>query len=236
MINLPVFVGLDYHTKIIQVCVMDQKGKILANQSVANSTDVVHRIVKPFGNNVAAAIEASTGSANFAEELATKFKWHVEQAHPGYVARMKQTPDKSDWTDAKLLADLTRVGYVPRVWLAPQYIRTLRDLVKHRDGYVKQRTQIKLRLSALLRQHRISCPHKPWTIGRKEWLCDENNITDPILLFQLKDYYESIEYHDKKIKTVTAMMESQIADDPVVKHLMEQPCVKRKSVGRQKIM
>jgi len=53
------------------------------------------------------------------------YQWHVELAHAGYVARMKQTPDKSDWTDAKLLADLTRAGYIPRVWLAPQYIRNV---------------------------------------------------------------------------------------------------------------
>jgi hypothetical protein len=194
MLNLPVFVGLDYHTKIIQVCAMDQEGKILANQSVANNSEAVRKVVKPFGDNVHAVVEASTGSANFAEELKTKYQWLVEQAHPNYVARMKQTPDKSDWTDAKLLADLTRVGYVPRVWLAPQYIRTLRDLVKHRDGYVKQRTQTKLRLRALLRQHRVSCPHNPWTIDGKDWLCDESNITSPTLLFQLKDYYDTIEY------------------------------------------
>jgi transposase len=202
---------------------MDQNGKILANHSVANDSDVVQRIVKPFGNNVFAAIEASTGSANFAEELTTKYNWNVQQAHPGYVARMKQTPDKSDWTDAKLLADLTRVGYIPKVWLAPQYIRTLRDLVKHRTGYVMQRSQVKLRLRALLRQHRIGCPHNPWTIEGKDWLCDENNITSPTLLFQLKDYYETIEYLNKKIETVTAMMKSYTADDPVIKHLMKQP-------------
>jgi hypothetical protein len=36
MFNLPVFVGIDYHTNTIQVCVMDTQRKILANQSVAN--------------------------------------------------------------------------------------------------------------------------------------------------------------------------------------------------------
>jgi hypothetical protein len=65
-------------------------------------------------------------------------------AHPGYTARMKQTPDKSDGTDAKLLADLNRAGYLPFVWLAPKYIRELRDLVRYRYGLVQQRTQTKL--------------------------------------------------------------------------------------------
>ena len=31
MFNLPIFVGLDYHQKIVQVYVMDQKRNILLN-------------------------------------------------------------------------------------------------------------------------------------------------------------------------------------------------------------
>jgi len=101
MFNLPIFVGIDYHQQTIQVCVMDQQRKILTNQTVGNDPEAVFRVVAPFGSNVHAAIEASTGVADFAEILITHYKWHVELAHPGYVARMKQTPDKSDWTDAK---------------------------------------------------------------------------------------------------------------------------------------
>ena len=96
MLNLPVFVGIDYHTTTIQVCVMDQQRHILANQSVENSSEAVFRIVAPFGSNVHVAIEACNGAADFADELINKYHWHVELAHPGYVARMKQTPDKSD--------------------------------------------------------------------------------------------------------------------------------------------
>jgi transposase len=223
MFNLPVFVGIDYHTRTIQVCVMDSQRKILANQSVPNDSHAVFQIVAPFGSNISAAIEASTGSSAFAEELVAKCQWSVELAHPGYVARMKQTPDKSDWTDAKLLADLTRVGYIPRVWLAPPFIRELRDLVRHRHSFVGQRTQVKLRLRALLRQHRIACPHKPWTIDGKEWLLDENNITSSQTLYLIRDHYDMIEYLDKKIDAANERMKSVVADDPLVEQLMQQP-------------
>ena len=225
MFNLPVFVGIDYHTHTIQVCVMDTQRKILANQSVANDPEAVFRIVAPFGNNISAAIEASTGAANFAETLITTYHWHVELAHAGYVARMKQTPDKSDWTDAKLLADLTRAGYIPRVWLAPQYIRELRDLVRHRHGLVEQRKQVKLRLRALLRQHRIELPDSPWTIKGKKWLLDKDNIAMPTLRFLLQDHYDTIEFFDKKIASVTEQMQLTVADDSVVKQLLRQPGV-----------
>jgi len=219
MFNLPLFVGIDYHKETIQVCVMDQTRKILANQTVKNDPEAVFRVVAPYGSNIHAAIEASTGVADFAEILISQHHWNVELAHPGYVNRMKQTPDKSDWTDAKLLADLTRAGYIPRVWLAPKYIRDLRDLVRHRHGLCEQRKQVKLRLRALLRHHRIVPPHRPWTIKGKQWLLDSKNIESPHVLFLLQDHYDTIEYFDKKISTVENKMWQDVADDAVVKRL-----------------
>ena len=38
--------------------------------------------------------------------------WEVHLAHPGYVRRLRQNPDKTDHSDARLLADLQRVGFI----------------------------------------------------------------------------------------------------------------------------
>ena len=45
---------------------------------------------------------------------------------------------------------------------------------------LEQRKQVKLRFRALLRNHRIVCPHSPWTIKGKAWLLDETNIPSTI--------------------------------------------------------
>ena len=37
------------------------------------------------------------------------------------------------------MADLVRVGYLPRAWLAPPWIRDLRWLVRHRQQLVNER-------------------------------------------------------------------------------------------------
>jgi predicted NBD/HSP70 family sugar kinase len=50
MFNLPVFVGIDYHTHSIQVCVMDSQRKILTNESVPNDPESVSRLVATFGD------------------------------------------------------------------------------------------------------------------------------------------------------------------------------------------
>ena len=61
MFTLPVYVGIDYHTNTLQICVMNQQRKILANQSVENDPEAVFKIVAIYGSNVHVALEACTG-------------------------------------------------------------------------------------------------------------------------------------------------------------------------------
>lgn len=170
MKSVPVFVGLDYHQDGIQVCVMDGEGRIPTNDVAKNDWRDVVRLVGATGPQVRAALEACTGSANLAEELVTRAGWSVDLAHAGYVMRMKGNPDKTDYSDARLLADLERVGYLPRVWLAPEKVRELRVLVRHRQELVNERRNTRLRVSALLRQHRLRAPCSPWTLCWLSWL------------------------------------------------------------------
>ena len=123
------FVGLDYHQDFVQVCVLNEAGRIVKNSRVVNDWRKIAAAV-PAGATVQAALEACCGAADLADELVEQAGWSVSLAHPGFVARMKQNPDKTDYSDARLLADLLRVGYLPKVWLAPAELRELRRLVR----------------------------------------------------------------------------------------------------------
>lgn len=153
--NVPVFVGVDYHQDQLQVCAIDQAANVRVNRGCANDAAAVAGLLRGLGGVTAVAVEACCGAAAFGQELAALGDWRVELAHPGYVARLKQSPDKTDYGDARLLADLTRVGYLPRVWLAPPAVRDLRQLVNHRQRLVDQRRALKLRVGALLREQRV---------------------------------------------------------------------------------
>lgn len=166
-----VYVGLDYHKEFIQVCVVDESGRRLCNQRCGNDWRSVVAMGERYGKVIRAGIESCVGAANMADELVNQGRWCVDLAHPGYVRRMKQNPDKSDFTDAQMLADLERVGYLPQVWLAPKEIQELRRLVRYRQQLVNERRSIKLRIGALLREHRIEKgPGRRWTKVWMLWL------------------------------------------------------------------
>lgn len=168
MSSLPVFVGLDYHQGLVQVCVLNAAGKVLANTKAPDSAAAIDAIVSRHGQVSGAGVEACCGAANLADELSQRFQWPISLCHPGYASRMKHNPDKHDLGDARLIADLVRVGYLPKVWLAPEELRTLRRLVRYRQQLVDARRNVKLRIRALLRDHRVPSPGvNPWT---KRWL------------------------------------------------------------------
>src|SRR5262249_37659964 len=63
-----------------------------------------------------------------------------------------------------------RVGYLPRVWIAPQHLRELRTLVRDRQQLAAQRRNLKLQIGALLREYRQRCGHARWTLPWRAWL------------------------------------------------------------------
>src|SRR3970040_1238132 len=147
MERIALCVGLDYHQDSVQVCILDKKGRVLANRRCPNDGPAIARAVARHGRPGEAAMWACAGAADWAEDF-SRAGWQVSLAHPGYVARMKGSPDKTDFSDARLLADLVRVGYLPRVWLAPREVRELRLLVRHREQLARQRRAVKLRVRA----------------------------------------------------------------------------------------
>lgn len=219
MSKVTVHVGLDYHKDSIQVCVMDSTGKILANRRCKNQVEALVRLVAEFGDDVHAAVESCSGAAALADELVTRHGWSVNLAHPGYVARMKQTPDKTDWADARVIADLVRVGYLPKVWLAPEDVRQLRALVRYRQQLVQRRREAKLRITALLREARIAEPTGRWSQRWMAWLRSVEGLGSEAR-WVINSHLKELIHVVSLIKEAEDRLAAVTAGDPAVARLM----------------
>jgi transposase len=135
---------------------------------------------------------------------------------------MKQTPDKTDRTDAQVLADLTRVGYLPRVWLAPKAVRELRMLVRHRRDLANDRRNSKLRLRGLLREQRVKDPVTPWSVAWVAWV----KLAAPLSeqgRWVAERLLAHIDYTNAQIRQVERRLAQVTRGDGVVERLLEQP-------------
>ncbi|MBI3024145.1 MAG: IS110 family transposase [Candidatus Tectomicrobia bacterium] len=211
-------VGLDYHQASVQVCALEEGGRVVANRKTANETRAIVGVL-PAGR-VRAAIEACSGAAELAEEL-QRAGWEVVLAHPGYVRRMKLNPDKTDFSDARMLAELVRMGHLPRVWLAPRAVRELRLLVRHREQLARERRAVKLRIRALLREQRIAQPVGlgRWSRAWVAWL-GEAPLSEQGR-WMVGEHLAHLRGLKERIRGVEARLEVLTRTDPVVARLRE---------------
>jgi transposase len=224
MSNVPVFVGLDYHQDSIQVCVLNPKGEVLLNRSASNDCQELARLINPLGQVQRVGIEACCGSANLGQELVDRLGWNVSLGHPAYIARMKSSPDKTDFSDGRLLADLTRVGYLPCVWLAPAKIRELRQLVNHRQRLVDHGRALKLQTGAVLREQRVKIGKDRGSRWSKTWISSvrDNDQLSEHARWIVNDLLEEITHTARRIAAVAVKLREATQGDAVVSRLLEQ--------------
>jgi len=227
-----VFVGIDYHQHTLQVCVLDAGGRVLVNKAVANDwSAVVRAIPADSAGNLPevrrVAIESCNGAADLADQLVELAGWTVELAHAGYVNKLKGSPDKTDWGDARLLADLTRVGYLPRAWRAPLWVRELRKLVRYRQEQVNERRNVKLRIGALLRDHRLKTPDlRRWSKAWLVWLEDQGCQQLPeASAWVVQSQLAKLSWLDGEVKRAEARIEQYTDDDAATAALLQLPGV-----------
>ena len=221
MTSLAVFVGIDYHQEKVQLCLLDGERRVLMNRPCENHWRNISLLAGSRGRPVRVAIEACCGAADLADELAERLGWSVRLAHPGYVANLKRSPDKTDFGDARMLADLTRIGYLPQVWLAPSELRELRRLVRYRQQLVNERRNKKLRIRALLRDCRAKAPShfNAWTKPWLAWLETTDQLSGHTKWIMQRHLQQLIE-QTKQIREVEQLLSKVAADDALVGKLM----------------
>lgn len=223
MDTIPVHVGLDYHQSVIQVCVGSKEGALLGNRRCANSVEAVAAYAGQFGSVMGVTLESCSGSADFADALIARTGWSVMLSHPGYAARMKLNPDKSDYSDARMQYELGRTGLVPRVWLAPREVRELRLLVRHRQQLVKERRAAKLRIGAILREQRCLDASAPrWTRPWLAWLGEQAALSEQGR-WVVERHLAGLRRLGEEVSQVEARLLDVTAGDRQVARLLEEP-------------
>jgi len=214
-------VGVDYHQDVLQVCVMDAMGRAKTHHRVRNDVGAAIGAIGSLCGTVTVAAEACNGSAAFLDELHSRTGWRVKLCHPGYAQRMRGNPDKTDKSDSELIADLTRIGYLPEVWLAPEELRDLRALVRYRASRMSEARGTKLRIRALLRNNRVVVPEgmSLWTKKGKQWLASEVGL--PAQSAWVMDrHLAELERLQNEVKAATLRMADYAKADQVCKKLL----------------
>jgi transposase len=207
-------IGLDVHSAMTAICVMDPNGKIVRETVIRGSLQEVVAAV--------AGLQKELGTLRICYEASTSAGWlwdHLQGpgrtvlvAHPGKIRLIFRAKRKNDRIDARKLAFLAFVNQVPLAHIPSAQRREWRGLIEYRRGLVEKRAGIKARLRAILRSQAIAAPRGLWSQKGQEWLAQVElgrgpSVQRDLLRLELQQVRETIQ----KVEKVLAEIASQEA-------------------------
>jgi transposase len=154
----PFYLGIDLHLKRTYMVLMDSTGKVIDERRIKN-LDIEKYLKEKVPNQTHAVLEATRNWA-FLYDLLEVHVAKVSLAHPKELRAIATAAVKTDQIDSKVLAHLARMNFLPTSYAAPKEIRDLRMYIRHRDQMVRQKTQAKNRIHAVLASYNLVTPKK----------------------------------------------------------------------------
>lgn len=148
------YVGMDLHTRSVQICVLDAKGKIAKEVNVSCCMDHILDELAPFGSELMIAVE-STYNWYWLVDGLMDTGYDVRLAHAYGLQMISRARVKTDRRDAHRLARYLRLGELPEAYIYPREKRPYRDLLRRRLNFVQFRAAAYTSLRIQLRQYNV---------------------------------------------------------------------------------
>ena len=149
------YIGLDVHKKTISYCIKDASGKVLREGKIAATRGELDNWMKTLPQPWSVAMEATIFTGWIYDHLLPHAA-QIKVAHPLMLRAIAAAKKKNDRIDAGKIADGLRCDFLPECHMAPTEIRDRRRTLRFRNLLVRQRVQLKNRVSGLLMETGVS--------------------------------------------------------------------------------
>lgn len=161
-------IGCDFHPSFQEVATMNpetREEQWLRLRHPEEAIAFYRRLPAP----VLVGMEAE-GHTQWFERLLGELGHELWVGDPAQIRAQFVRKQKYDRIDARHLRTLLLEGRFPRVWVPSPQERDLRQLLVHRHGRVRMRTQVKNQLQALALNQGVQQRKKLWTAAGREQL------------------------------------------------------------------
>jgi transposase len=175
------YIGLDVHKKTISCCIKDASGRVQREGKIEASRHQLDDWMKTLPQPWTVAMEATIFTGWIYDHLLPDAA-AVKVAHPVMLHAIAASKKKNDRIDASKIADCLRCDFLPACHMASTEIRDRRRTLRYRHLLVRQRVQMKNRISGLLLETGVSHNKQRLHKGKyfRELLATNPDVPDSI--------------------------------------------------------
>jgi transposase len=215
------FFGVDLAKRESQLCVIDARGDLLEERRFATTPARLEEIAAQLTRHDTVCFEMTTNSFAIARLFKSGSPAVVIVSNPMKTKLIASARVKTDKIDARVLAELARVGFLPDVWLPDEDTESLRRLISRRTNLVRRRTAIKNDVHSIL--HRNLVEYERPTVFSSESSFRSLDLARLPALEKLlvDDYRDEIREINRRIELCEKTIAAFVCSDHKMLHQMD---------------
>jgi transposase len=206
------YVGIDLHRRRSVIVRLDQSGVVVGQARIDNDAVALAAELALAGAGAEVAMEATLGWY-WAADVIAECGARLHLAHPLGIKAFAYQRVKKDLSDARLLADLLRMGRLPEAWIAPPEIRQLRELVRYRHKAVEARANAKAQVHGVFAKQGVAVPMSD-LFGMGGTVLLEEADLDEAYRIRVESLRDVIELQSREIAMLDRLIRRRLAGHP----------------------
>ena len=150
---MTLYCGIDLHANNSVISVIDDRDTVQYEKRLPNDLGEIVSVLAPYRSDLSACVVESTYNWYWLVDGLMDAGFDVRLAHTGAIPQYAGIKHSNDQTDARHLAHLLRLGILPEGHIEPREQRAIRDLLRRRLLFVRQKTLHHLSLQSLIARH-----------------------------------------------------------------------------------
>ena len=207
------YAGIDLHSSNNYLGVIDGKDKRLFGKRLPNCIDTITAALKPFRKSLVGIVVESTYNWYWLVDGLQASGYTLHLANPSAIRQYEGLKHTDDKWDSFWLAHMLRLGILPEGYIYPKQQRPVRDLLRRRLLFVRQRATHILSLKSMItRNLGINVPTNE--IRKMKEQDVDQLFDDPYLVLTAKCNIATIEFLKTKIRSIEKAVLSQMSLKP----------------------
>jgi len=147
------YAGIDLHSSNNYLGIINDKDQRLVGKRLPNQLDSIMSALSPYKDSLQAVVVESTYNWYWLVDGLQSEGFPVLLANPSAIKQYEGLKHTDDKWDSFWLAHITRLGILPQGYIYPKAQRPVRDLLRRRVLFVKNRTSHLLSLQSMIERH-----------------------------------------------------------------------------------
>jgi len=153
---MPLYSAIDLHGNNNVTLVLDEQDQVVYQKRLTNHLPLILEKLAPFQAQLQGVVVESTFNWYWLVDGLMEADYRVHLANPTAIQQYSGLKYTDDYSDARWLAHLLRLGVLPQGYIYPKEQRPLRDLLRKRGHLVEQQTSNVLSVQNIISRNTAS--------------------------------------------------------------------------------